>query len=99
MMLLMGYLNEISVLNAKIAIPIGFIFYYLSFDKVYNLYVKSNRENQTLFYVMAVLWGLYGIAAMMPSNSKNASYNILDIFSKNFYGIYISYIVYTKRIK
>ena len=34
-----------------------------------------------IFYVLVVLWGLYGIAAMFPLIQKNVSYNILDIFS------------------
>ena len=47
---------------------------------------------------MACIWSLYGVAAMLPSNYKNFSYNILDIFSKNFYGLYIAYRIYENRI-
>ena len=45
---------------------------------------------RTLF---TILWGLYGVAAVLPLSEKNISYNILDIFSKNtlrFYGFKFS---------
>ena len=45
---------------------------------------------------MAVIWPLYGVAAMFNSKYKNFAYNILDIFSKNFYGLYIV-IVYMRE--
>ena len=39
------------------------------------------------------VWGLYGVAAMTDLKTKNISYNILDIVSKNFYGLFIYYII------
>jgi len=33
---------------------------------------------------------MYGIAALFKNVIKNTMYNILDIFSKNFYGLFIS---------
>jgi hypothetical protein len=41
------------------------------------------------------IWSLYGVAAWFPSALKNASYNILDIFAKNFYGVFLSYLFIT----
>ena len=37
------------------------------------------------------IWSLYGVAAVLPTIPKNLSYNVLDIISKNFYGLFIYY--------
>ena len=97
LMLLMGYLHEIGLLHIGISNTIGFIFFGLSFYVIYEYAVKS-VENMNIFYILTILWGMYGIAAMFPKNIKNAFYNILDIFSKNFYGLFIVYIIWTLRI-
>ena len=44
---------------------------------------------------MASIWSIYGIAALFNFKIKNAFYNILDIFSKNFYGLFLAYLVYS----
>ena len=46
-----------------------------------------------LFKFLVVVWGLYGIAAMTDIKSKNIAYNLLDIVSKNFYGLFIYYYI------
>jgi hypothetical protein len=47
-----------------------------------------------------IVWLLYGIAYLFNYKYRNVSYNILDIFSKNFYGLYIFYkILKKKRIR
>ena len=38
---------------------------------------------------MFIVWSLYGVAATFKPNEKNVSYNVLDIISKNFYGLFI----------
>ena len=98
-MLLMGYLNEIGIINVWIAVIIGFVFFYLSFSLIYNKYAIKSQINMNIFYVLTFLWASYGIAALLPFKLKNICYNILDIFSKNFYGLFIVYIIYTKRVK
>jgi bacteriorhodopsin len=46
-----------------------------------------------MYPFMYVVWALYGVAAMLPSLWKNVMYNVLDLFSKNFYGMYVSWII------
>ena len=43
------------------------------------------------FKILFTLWIFYGVAAMLPDVPKNICYNTLDIFSKNFYGLFIYY--------
>ena len=64
---------------------------YLSFNLIYKEYAQKTEEGTKLFKFLVVIWGLYGVAAMTDLKTKNISYNILDIISKNFYGLYIYY--------
>jgi hypothetical protein len=57
-------------------------------------YVKNNSANYLIFYLMLFIWALYGVAALYKNKIKNASYNILDVFSKNFFGLFLAYLVY-----
>ena len=45
-------------------------------------------NNQSLFLAFFILWAFYGIFYLMKENVKNTGYNILDLFSKCFVGIY-----------
>ena len=91
LMLLCGFLGEAGILDKRIGIPVGFIFFYLSFNLIYQEYARKTREGSNLFKFLLVVWGLYGVAAMTNLDTKNVSYNMLDIVSKNFYGLYIYY--------
>lgn len=99
LMLLVGYLQEIGVINIWMSSILGFYLLYLTFEKIYNEYAVRSRRNLPVFWTMAFIWSLYGIAAMFESKYKNFAYNILDIFSKNFYGLYITYRIYERRIQ
>ena len=87
-MLLFGFLGEIGTLPLYISVSIGFIFFYLSF-KIIHKYANKTEKGKKFGKLFTILWGLYGVAAVLPLNEKNISYNILDVFSKNFYGIYL----------
>lgn len=88
LMLLFGFLGEIGILPLYISVSIGFIFFYLSF-KIVHKYANKTEKGKKFGKLFTILWGLYGVAAILPLAGKNISYNILDIFSKNFYGIYL----------
>ena len=88
LMLLFGFLGEIGILPLYASVSIGFIFFYLSF-KIVHKYANKTEKGKNFGKLFTILWGLYGVAAVLPLNEKNISYNILDVFSKNFYGIYL----------
>jgi len=44
-----------------------------------------------------IFWSFYGIVVILPYYIKNAFYNILDLFAKNFFGLFLSYIIFTGR--
>jgi bacteriorhodopsin len=98
MMLLFGYLGEINVINIKYTIPIGFIFFAYFFKLLYSNYAVKTNQGLKLYWPMFILWSLYGVAAVFDFNNKNISYNILDIFAKNFYGLFLFILIKSKSI-
>ena len=72
---------------------LGTVFFILSFKEIWVNYAKSEKSKK-LFYFLAIVWGMYGVGAMMSVIPKNITYNCLDIISKNFYGLYIFYEIY-----
>ena len=97
LMLLFGYLQEIGVLSIATSSVLGYAGLLGSFATLYS-FVSKVPQQQGLFWFMFVVWSLYGIAAMLPSLEKNISYNVLDIFAKNFYGLFLSYLIVRRQI-
>jgi bacteriorhodopsin len=98
LMLLFGYLSEINYIDKTIGFVIGFIFFYLCFNNIYKYYGKNSKKGKIVYYVLLIIWALYGFAFILNSEHKNISYNILDIFSKNFFGLYLYYIANSVKI-
>jgi hypothetical protein len=95
LMLLFGYLQEIGVLSLTTSSILGYGGLVGAFSILYSFVAN---QQQGLFWFMFIVWSLYGVAAMFPSMEKNISYNVLDIFAKNFYGLYLSYIIVQRQI-
>jgi hypothetical protein len=96
-MLIFGYLFEISLLDLFASNTLGFAGLIGSFYVIYNSFVAKNLPaNLPLFGAMSIVWGSYGLAATLSPTLKNVSYNLIDAVSKNFYGIFLTYIVYQK---
>ena len=95
-MLLTGYLYEINLSNVFTTFIIGFIFFILLFLQLYISFAKKSKNNITIFFLMLITWSLYGFAILFNYKVKNALYNILDLFSKNFYGLFLSYLIFKK---
>ena len=88
-MLLCGFLAEIGVMDPNVAIPLGFVFFCLSFHLIYEHYARHTDTGTYLWTFLVGVWALYGAVAYMGPRAKNTAYNILDIVSKNFYGLYL----------
>jgi bacteriorhodopsin len=93
-MLLFGYLGEMNFIRTISGVAIGFIPFLMYFYEIYKKNVGDSGSK--LFWYFFVFWSLYGVVAVLPYYLKNAFYNILDLFSKNFFGIFISYLILTK---
>lgn len=89
-MLGLGYMGEIGTLSKFTANGIGFVFFAGLFGYLYNMFLAGqyNFDNMLLYFVFFILWSLYGIVYFFDEVTKNVSFNILDLFSKCFVGIF-----------
>lgn len=92
-MLTSGYLTEIKRLPKLPGILFGFIPFLIYFYLIYENYAKLSTISFRLFVFFFVVWFTYGIAALMNYKTKNIMYNILDLFAKNFFGLYLGFVV------
>lgn len=95
LMLLLGYLGEMKIIPVLVGVFIGFIPFLIYYYLIYVNYVTPNTTGYLMFWYFFVFWALYGFVAVLPYYIKNACYNILDLFSKNFFGIFLSYIIFS----
>jgi hypothetical protein len=95
LMLLFGYLGETGTIPVLLGVFLGFIPFLIYYYMIYVNYVSQNTNGYLLFWYFFFFWTLYGFVALLPYYIKNAFYNILDLFAKNFFGIFLSYIIFT----
>ena len=88
-MLLVGYLAETNVIPRHVAALLGFAFLVVSFTTIFNNFARRSVLGRKLFIFLAIVWGLYGVAFLLPTVEKNIAYNCLDIVAKNFFGLYL----------
>ena len=90
-MLLFGYLGEKNKINKKIGIPLGFVFFANTFNVIYKNYAIKSTNGKKIFNIILPIWAMYGIGACLNDTYKNNIFNILDIFAKNFFSLFIYY--------
>jgi hypothetical protein len=95
-MLFFGYLGEMNILSTLSGVLLGFIPFLLYYYIIYQKYaVYSSSTGIKICWYFFIFWSLYGVVALLPYHLKNGLYNILDLFAKNFFGIFLSYIILT----
>ena len=103
LMLLFGYLGEVGVIPILTGVALGFAPFIAYFYIIYERFVANdaNNVNNTSLKIYAyflVFWSLYGIVAVLPYTLKNTIYNVLDLFAKNFFGLFLSYLIVSNAI-
>jgi hypothetical protein len=99
LMLLFGYLGELHILPVFLGVFLGFIPFLLYYYIIYKKYaLESSKTGLTIFYYFFVIWAFYGIVAVLPYKIKNIFYNTLDLFAKNFFGVFLTYSLYINSI-
>jgi bacteriorhodopsin len=100
-MLMFGLMGELNRINYKMAILIGFIPFIYYFKLIYDKYMKEDvsSDKVTMYWFFFIIWSLYGVVAFLPYEQKNTGYNILDLLSKNLFGVFLVYILWINRIK
>ena len=96
-MLGFGYLGEIGFMDKNYANTMGFIGFFGLYYYIYITYIsgKSNSDNKILYWTFFILWIFYGVFYFMDETTRNVGYNILDLLSKCFVGIFF-WAYYTK---
>ncbi len=97
LMLFFGYLGEMRIIPVLLGVFLGFIPFLIYYYIIYVNYVTKNENENLLFWYFFFFWSLYGFAAVLPYYVKNSFYNILDLFAKNFFGIFLSYIIFSEN--
>ena len=95
LMLLFGYLGEINLLPVLLGVFLGFIPFLIYYYIIYKKYAILSNDGLNIFMYFFIVWLLYGVVAVLPYQLKNIFYNFLDLFSKNFFGIFLSYLLLT----
>ena len=97
LMLLFGYLAELGRIPFKLAAVLGFIPFVVYFYMIYDTFAKYTDFGQQIFWMFAGIWALYGVASVMSYANKNIMYNILDLFAKNFFGVFIALLLFVEH--
>ena len=97
LMLLFGYLGEINLIPITLGVSLGFVPFLIYYYIIYTKYAVLSNDGFKIYLYFLFFWSLYGIVAVLPYNIKNTFYNILDLFSKNFFGLFLSYIIITQN--
>ena len=97
-MLLCGLLGEFGYLSAYTAAALGFIPFVLNFKYIKDTFLgeTSDKNKKAIFIWFVFFWSLYGVFSTMSYTIKNTGYNILDIFAKNFFGLFLAYVIRSK---
>jgi hypothetical protein len=85
----LGFALETRVLPFAPALVIGSGALVGTFTLLARFVAAHDATSVTLFFTTYMVWFLYGFAAILDYDAKNIAYNILDIVSKNFYGIFL----------
>ena len=94
LMLFFGYLGETSRIPVHVGVALGFIPFFLYYYLIYKNYGLLSTEGMVVFYYFLFFWSLYGVVAVLPYTLKNMCYNILDLFAKNFFGLFLTYLLF-----
>ena len=99
-MLLFGLAGELGFMNVYLSTALGFIPFAFNSKYIKETFLPSDEDKfkNALFYWFVFFWALYGVFALMSYTIKNTGYNILDIFAKNFFGLFLAYVVYVKSM-
>ena len=96
-MLTFGYMGEAKVMNYILANILGYIPFIIMLYMIWKNY--CNQSNIYIFIVFSIVWSMYGVVYYFDNNSKNISYNILDIIAKVGVGIVIWYQVVQYKLE
>jgi bacteriorhodopsin len=89
-MLGFGYMGENKIISKKMGWIIGSIAFIVLYGLLYFTFIHSQNifDNKIIFWAFLIFWAGYGLSYNLDEETKNISYNVLDLFSKCFVGIF-----------
>ncbi len=93
LMLIIGYLGETKIIHKIYSVGIGFLFFFLSFYYLFHGFAKHTQIGKITISIIAIVWALYGVAHTFSDKWKNVCYNLLDLVSKNIFGVIIVFML------
>ena len=95
-----GFLGEAGVINRQAGATVGTFPFLAYFKAIWDELIRGkalSREKLQVFWWFFTVWSGYGIAALAPYEIKNAGYNVLDLFAKNFFGVFLVWVIWKNR--
>lgn len=90
LMLGMGLNLELEVVALPAGLGLGGIALIASFTALGVLLEDATDALSVWLHMLTfAVWALYGVAAALPVDTKNIAYNLLDVVSKNCYGLFL----------
>jgi len=97
LMLFFGYIAERGIITFQKGAFFGFLPFFAMFYLIYENFAKTTTIGINTFIYFSVIWGLYGVASLMSYTYKNMAYNILDLFAKNFFGMFLAVVLIMQK--
>jgi len=97
LMLYCGYLSETKQMGVKLSVFLGFIPFTIMFYIIYQKYARHTTIGKSTFVYFVCVWALYGVAALCAYKLKNVLYNILDLFAKNFFALFLAIVLWRRN--
>lgn len=93
LMLFFGYAGEIKKISKTQGLLYGFGSFFALFGYIYFEFMhgKHHFDNTLIFVAFLLFWSCYGLLYMLKpkyEEDKNVGYNVLDVLSKCFVGIF-----------
>jgi bacteriorhodopsin len=102
MMLGFGLLGELGWIEERKAVLLGFVPFIIYYLIIYKTFIQDKNitnDQRNIYIYFVIIWSLYGVSALATYEIKNSMYNILDLFSKNFFGLFLVYILSKNSIR
>ena len=97
LMLGFGYASEMKVFSYTTGTLLGFLPFFAMFYIIYEEFAKYSFIGKSTFWYFSAIWALYGVSSLLSYKWKNIFYNILDLFSKNFFGLFLAFVLYKMK--
>jgi bacteriorhodopsin len=104
-MILAGFLGSKNIISDILSQIVGFGAYFMIFFLMYNKFFREVTLSvnilfkQVFFYLMLILWFIYGVIYNFSTINRNIITNVLDGLAKGLFGLTLSICLLLKIVK